>query len=100
MSHDAYTFTSPLWRWEGGEAAWFFVTVPQELSDEIDLRTMDSQGGFGSVKVRVTVGATTWETSLFPDRGREAFVLPVKRMVRDREGLDEGDAVAVELRPL
>jgi hypothetical protein len=92
-----YRFTAELWRWDG-DAGWFFVTVPEEPSDEIEHRTAHRQGGFGSVKVEVTVGATTWSTSLFPDRSREAYVLPVKRQVREREGLAEGGPVAVELR--
>jgi len=45
------------------------------------------------VRVAVTVGATSWRTSIFPSREAGAYVLPVKRSVRVAEGLDVGDEV-------
>lgn len=88
-------FTSPLWRWEG-EAAWHFITVPPDISDEIEDR-FGGGPGFGAVKVSVEVGGSTWMTSLFPSTQHEAYLLPVKKQVRTREGLEEGDRVAVHL---
>ncbi len=49
------------------------------------------------MRVRVTVGATTWATSIFPDTRAGAFLLPVKKDVRRREGLEDGATVAVTL---
>jgi hypothetical protein len=63
-----YDFTAPLWVWDG-DAPWHFVTVPEEVSDDIEARTAHRRSGFGSVRVEVTVGATSWATSLFPDKG-------------------------------
>lgn len=85
-----YEFVAPLWRYTG-EAAWFFVTLPNDVADEIDHITAESRRGFGSVRVEVTVGATTWNTSIFPDSKSESFVLPVKKAVRLGERL-EADA--------
>jgi hypothetical protein len=53
--------------------------------------------GFGSVRVVVTIGETTWNTSIFPDTANESFALPIKKQVRVREGIDEGDVVEVHL---
>lgn len=91
-----YRFVADLWRYSG-QAAWYFVTLPHEIADEIDEITADSRRGFGSVRVRVTVGATTWATSIFPDTTSESFVLPVKKEVRTAEGLDDGSPVEVRL---
>jgi Domain of unknown function (DUF1905) len=54
--------------------------------------------GFGSVRVRATIGTSTWATSIFPAKDA-GYVLPVKRPVRVAEGLEAGDlaAVTVEL---
>ena len=93
---EGHTFTSVLWRWEARDA-WRFVTVPADLNDEIRL-TAGPPRGFGSVRVEVTVGATTWRTSVFPDASRGAFVLPIKKAVRRAEDLDDGDDVTVTLR--
>ena len=90
-----FTFGAPLWE-HPGDAPWVFVTVPREESDVI-ADSVVSRPGFGSVKVEVQVGQTTWSTSLFPSNEHRAYLLPVKRLVRQREGLEIGDEVAVKL---
>jgi SOS-response transcriptional repressor LexA len=45
----------------------------------------------------VSIGATEWRTSVFPDSKLGTFLLPVKREVRVTEGLEEGDMVLVRL---
>jgi len=91
-----WTFTATIWRWK--EGAWRFVTVPEDVSDDVDEVVGDATGGFGSVRVEVTVGATTWLTSLFPSTEAGAFVLPVKKAVRTAEGLGDDDPVEVTIR--
>ena len=82
--------------WEVGAYA---VCLPFDVADEIEAR--DPGGtGFGSVRVEVTCGATTWRTSVFPDTGRATYVLPMKRAVRDAEGLAPGDTASIRLRPV
>lgn len=97
MTH-AYRFEAELWE-HAGEAPWVFVTLPAAISDEIE-ELSPQRPGFGAVKVRVRIGTTEWETSLFPDSKAGAFVLPVKRPVRRAEGLSVGDTVSVSLRPI
>lgn len=92
----AYRFDAELWL-HHGEATWHFVTLPGDVSDDIEARTANTRRGFGSARVRVTVGATTWSTSVFPDTTRQAYVLPVKKSVRQAEALADGDVVAITL---
>ena len=93
-----FTFTSPLWRYSG-ENAWHFVALPSDLAE--DVRNMSGpRKAFGSVRVEVTIGTTTWRTSLFPDAGRGTFLLPVKQAVRRAEGLEDDEAVTVTLHLL
>ena len=47
------------------------------------------------MRVDVTIGATRWSTSLFPDGKRATYVLPVKKAVRVAEGLGDGSPVRV-----
>ncbi len=89
------TFTAQLWIAKA-DAPWHFVTLPQELSDRV-ADQVPKRPGFGSVRVEATIGSTTWETSLFPDSKAGAYVLPVKRAVRDREKLVAGDELMVKL---
>jgi hypothetical protein len=78
-------FDAPLWQHHGG--TWHFVTMPGDLTDDVKARVGGSRG-FGSVRVRATIGDTTWTTSVFP--ATDGYVLPVKRAVRDAEDLDVG----------
>ena len=78
-----------------GDAAWHFVTVPEESAEVIRLEA-GPRVGFGSVKVEVTIGASSWPTSVFPDT-KSTYVLPLKRSVRDAEGILAGDLVEVRL---
>ena len=98
MERDRFEFDGTLWRWPGGN--WFFVTLPFDIADQIDGTAPAAHVGFGSVRVEVTIGSSTWRTSLFPDKQAESFVLPVKQAIRRAERLDDGDDVSVGLRVL
>ena len=95
-----YDFAAPLWRWdakdEATSGAWFFVSLPFDISDDIEA-TAGPGKGFGSVRVEVTVGSSTWLTSVFPSGERKTYVLPVKKAVRVAEGLEEGTEAKVRL---
>ena len=87
-------FESVVRRWSG-EAAWYFAPLPPDLAD--DIRSRVAHVGFGSVRVTATIGATTWSTSVFPDKGSGSYVLPVKASVRKAERIDDGDPVTIHL---
>ena len=91
-----WSFSAPVWRWRDG--AWRFVTVPDDVSDEVDEAVGDVTGGFGAVRVEVTVGSSVWRTSLFPSAEAGAYVLPVKKAVRVAEGLADDDVAEVTIR--
>lgn len=80
--------------------AWVFVSLPQDLSDGIRAEPRPPRPGFGSIRVRVTVGSSTWATSIFPEKNGGQYVLPVKKAVRVAEGVEVGDGVDVELQTL
>lgn len=88
----SYAFTAKLWIYGFPEAAsWYFLTVPQEYAEEIKARTSDYRRGFGSVRVTATIGSSTWQTSIFPDNKSGSYLLPVKKEVRAKEGMQDGD---------
>lgn len=96
-------FDAQLWEWSARSDSWTFVSLPVDDSEEIRelMAGFDSpRRGFGSVRVRARIGTTTWQTSIFPDRGRAAYVLPVKRAVRSAEGLKVGDTTSVTIELL
>lgn len=87
-------FTGEIWHWRG-PSPYYFVTVPEEPSDDLREVAGAVTYGWGMIPVRARVGDTRWETSLFPKNGR--YVVPLKDAVRRAEGLDVGDTVAVRL---
>jgi len=93
-------FDAELWIWDARRGdSWTFVSLPVEASADIRELTGGRRRGFGSVRVHVVVGGSSWTTSIFPDSTRNAFVLPVKSGIRKAEGLEAGDVarVTVEL---
>jgi hypothetical protein len=57
------------------------------------------RGGFGWVGGRARIGATAWQTSIFPGSDGP-YVLPLKRAVRTAQGLGAGDVAAVSVELL
>lgn len=94
MDAEPFRFEADLWEW-GGADAWCFVTVPAEVGQEIRLLA-EPPKAFGSVRVEVTVGGSTWRTSVFPDK-RRGYLLPMKKAVRRAEDLEVGDSATVAL---
>jgi len=95
-----FEFESELWVWQARrDDGWTFVSLPEDASAEIREIAAGPRRGFGAVRVRVRIGATTWRTSVFPDSTRGVYVLPIKAAVRKAESLGPGDValVTVEL---
>lgn len=93
-----YRIRAKLWKWSG-KAAWYFVTLPPRVSREI--RLVDAgprRRGFGALRTEVTIGQSTWTTSIFPSTPLKAYLLPIKAGIRKAEKLVEGKPVSVLLR--
>jgi hypothetical protein len=45
----------------------------------------------------VQIGATVWQTSLFPDSKNKSYVLPIKAAVRKAENIIEDQSVKVRV---
>ncbi|MEO8724200.1 MAG: DUF1905 domain-containing protein [Sphingobium sp.] len=83
--------------WNAEKASWHFLDITGDVVGEIHFASMGRTGGFGSVKVRATIGQTSWATSLFPHKATGGFVLPLKAAVRKSEGIAAGDEIEVML---
>ena len=93
------SLAAPLRLWSGETATWHFITVPEELSDDIRVHSLANRGGFGSVRVEARIGDVVWRTSVFP-LNAGGYLLPVKAEVRKKAGLAAGDQVEVRLELL
>ncbi|MEZ5975593.1 MAG: DUF1905 domain-containing protein [Planctomycetota bacterium] len=93
------TFQAKLWRYPG-EGGWHFLTIPAQYRAQIHSQLSPGAAGYGSVRVEASIGAVTWQTSVFPDKTSGSYQLPVKQDVRRKAGLSEGGDVEVKLRCL
>jgi hypothetical protein len=90
-------FDAELWVWDARRTdTWVFVSLPASESEEIRDLAGGLRRGFGSLRVRATIGRSTWSTSIFPS-SQAGYVLPVKRPVRAAEALEVGDNATVTL---
>ena len=102
---ETHTLTTPLWIWttDKAPASWHFLTLSGDVAEAIHalalMRRLEGgqKRGWGSMKVRATVGDTSWETSIFPAKDVGGWLLPVKASVRRAEGLVAGDMVIVSV---
>ena len=76
-----------------GDSPWHFVYVSKDISQKIrDIKKLKKGSAF--VRVKATLGKTSWVTTLFPTKDGP-YLLAIKADVRRKEAIDEGDAVSV-----
>ncbi|HYP74226.1 MAG TPA: DUF1905 domain-containing protein [Microbacterium sp.] len=92
-------FEGEVFRWQSRVEDVYLVALPQQLSAEIR-EIPRSRRGFGSVRVEARIGGSTFRTSIFPDSTKGAYVLPLKRAVRDAEGIGDDSMIHVLLEVL
>jgi len=80
-----------------GMAGWHFVSVSKKVSYEIREKYGKSKRGFGSIPVVVTVGKTSWKTSIFPDKKSGTYLMPIKAEVRKKEGITYGEMLSYSI---
>lgn len=89
-------FKSKVWQYPG-MSGWYFVNLPEVESEKIKENKKISKRGWGSVKVKVSIGKTSWESSIFPDKKSGTYLLPLKKEVRNKEGIQDADFVSVQI---
>jgi hypothetical protein len=87
-------FSGEVWFWRG-PSPYHFVTVPEDESAQLQATAASVTYGWGMIPVAAHIGSTRWTTSLFPKNG--GYLVPLKDMVRNAEGIDVGDTVSLRL---
>lgn len=99
MLNLVYKFKGKMWVYPG-EAVWYFVSVPKEMTTKIKKTFAGMQRGFGSLPVRVTIGQSAWKTSVFPENKSGMFMLPLKAKIRKIENIKPNQILNVGLEIL
>ena len=96
MKGKKYKMKSKMWVYPG-MAGWRFMYIGKRESAEIrKSREGKKRRGWGSVRVRATIGKTSWDTSIFPDKDGP-YLLPIKLAVRKAEGIMDDDIVTLSI---
>ena len=96
MQPPTYTISAKVWLWSG-KGAWHFVTVPSDVSAQITEMFGYLKTNWGSLKAKLTIGETTWETSLFPDSKSGGYLIPLKAEIRRKEKINIDDIVEIKI---
>ena len=88
------SFNAEVFEWRG-PPPYYWVLLSEDAADYVRGCASEATYGWGAIPVRVRIGDSGWETSLLPRSG--GYALPLRKDVRLREQIDDGDTVAVEL---
>ena len=92
MIKNKFKMRAKVWLYPG-MAGWHFVSLPRKQSAEIKKVFGAIKRSWGSLPVIVTIGKTSWKTSIFPDKKAGAYLLPLKMAIRKREHILNGDII-------
>lgn len=107
-----FKFKAKIWRWPGG-TPWHFVSLDQEISKEI----RDKYPKVSMIKVEAIIIADDevitndvtidnksnkrveikWTTSLFRNNRDKNYLLPIKKGVRKKSGIQDGEVIDIEI---
>jgi hypothetical protein len=90
-----FEFENELWRWERRSALYTFISLTEDVEEEVLEVAGGLLNGWGSVRVDATIGITVFRTSVFPSSDTGRYMLPVKKSVCAAERIAVGDTVTV-----
>ncbi|ADG73219.1 Domain of unknown function DUF1905 [Cellulomonas flavigena DSM 20109] len=79
--------------WWRGPAPYHFVVLPEPEAERLRAVASRVTYGWGCIPATVTLGGTTFTTSIFPKDG--GFRVPLKTAPRRAEGVEPGDDVTL-----
>lgn len=85
MKH-SYEFDGKVWK--DPAANWYFVSLDKKLFREIKQNPDAKVNRYGLVKIKATVGNTTWDSTLFPSKYGN-YVFAIKSVVRKKEKIEK-----------
>ena len=96
----SFSFSAPCWRWQSTATDWYFITLPEDKSEEIKFFSGHNsvRRGWGAVRGQATISETTWQSSIFPHSQSKVYILPVKADVRKKEKILVDNVVEVRLK--
>lgn len=77
------------------QQCWYFVSLPEEMSNEIRENLKFQEEGWGRMKAVAKIGDSQWETAIWFDTKRKTYLLPIKTAIRKKENIGVDSEVKV-----
>lgn len=90
--YEKFSVRGKVWKYPGA-GGWHFIYIDKKISNELKKKKL-RKVGLGYIPVKVKLGKTEWNTTLFPSK-EGPYLLSIKADVRKREGILEGDSVEI-----
>lgn len=91
-----YQFQSEVWQHKS-EGGWYFVSLPEVLSNEIRKNFKNEEEGWGRLKAYAKIGNTEWKTAIWFDTKYKTYILPLKSDVRKKEKIESNSDISVTI---
>lgn len=91
-----FTIQQKIWVWPTNSAPWFFVYVDGDVLSNI--LKIAKKHHIGMIKVEAVIGRTSWKTSMFPHKKENCYIMPIKKEIREKEDIWDGDVVKIDLK--
>ena len=79
----AYEFATHMWQ-HNSPGGWYFVSLPQNMSEEIRSHLKWQEEGWGRMKAVAQIGNNEWETAIWFDTKMKTYLLPIKAAIRKK----------------
>lgn len=93
-----YRFTTRVWTYFNGKSTYYLASLPPNIGGAI--RAMQEgrpRRGWGSIPVRITIGKTGWNSSIFPESGTKSYLFLINAKVRKAESIGEDSSIRVQI---
>jgi hypothetical protein len=90
-----YKFEAILWKYGDTKGAWYFYSLPTEISSEIRSTLKWQEEGWGRMKIVAQIGETKWNTAIWFDRKQNTYLLPIKAKIRSKNQLNITDSTEI-----
>jgi hypothetical protein len=84
-----------VWQYPG-PGGWHFVNLNRRDSKRIRDFPLAKTVAWGYVRVKATIGKTTWDTTLFPGKNG-IYMIAIKAVVRKKENIRLDDMVQIKI---
>jgi len=99
MKKKQYNIRVKVWIY-GGDVSWHFVSLSKVDSSQIKKDYYTLRKGWGSFPIKASIGKTSWNTSIFPHSEYGTYILPLKKEIRKKEDIYDGDDVNISFNIL